>query len=76
MGDLLCIALTPSCEAIRKCHGVELLGVRLLTLRSEPEAASGLCFKTVSVFWKGSSLRRSHAVSLLLIIIPAALAIL
>ena len=47
MGALLCIALTPSCEAIRKCHGVELLGVTLLTLRSEPEPASGLCFKTV-----------------------------
>ena len=47
MVALLCIALTRVCEAIRKCHGVELVRVTLLTLRSEPEPASELCFKTV-----------------------------
>ena len=46
MVALLCIALTRVCEAIRKCHGVELVRVTLLTLRSEPEPASELCFKT------------------------------
>ena len=45
MVALLCIALTRVCEAIRKCHGVELVRVTLLTLRSEPELASELCFK-------------------------------
>ena len=47
MVALLCIALTRVCEAIRKCHGVKLVRVTLLTLRSEPEPASELCFKTV-----------------------------
>ena len=47
MVALLCIALTRVFEAIRKCHGVELVRVTLLTLRSEPEPASELCFKTV-----------------------------
>ena len=50
MVALLCIALTRVCEAIRKCHGVELVRVTLLTLRSEPEPASELCFKTVLCF--------------------------
>ena len=44
MVALLCIALTRVCEAIRKCHGMKLVGVTLLTLRSEPELESVLFF--------------------------------
>ena len=41
---LLCIALTRVCEAIRKCHGMKLVGITLLTLWSEPELESVLFF--------------------------------
>ena len=44
MVALLCIALTRVCEAIRKCHGMKLVGVTLLTLRSGPELESVLFF--------------------------------
>ena len=44
MVALLCIALARVCEAIRKCHGMKLAGVTLLTLRSEPELESVLFF--------------------------------
>ena len=44
MVALLCIALTRVCEAITKCYGMKLVGVTLLTLRSEPELESVLFF--------------------------------
>ena len=42
MVALLCIALTRVCEAITRCYVMKLVGVTLLTLRSEPELESVL----------------------------------
>ena len=45
MVALLCIALTRVCEAITMCYVMKLVGVTLLTLRSEPELESVLFTK-------------------------------
>ena len=47
--SVLCIALTRVCEAIRKCHGTKLVGVTLLTLRSEPGLESVLFFVDIDM---------------------------